>query len=393
MRVYLDYSATTPVDERVLNEMLPYFSLTFGNANSQHSYGRDSAFAVDESRRKIAACIGAEPSEIYFTSGGTEADNWAIKGVARRLQKRGNHIIVSAVEHDAVLSSCRQLENCGFTVSLAPVNSDGIVEPQTIADLITDKTILISIMYANNEIGTIMPIKEIADFAHKHGILFHTDAVQAIGSIPVNVKNDGVDLMSFSAHKFYGPKGIGALYIKSGTEIDKFIAGGHQEKSQRGGTINVPAVVGMSKALELAIAEMSFNNSHIASLRDYFAESVEKSITDAVYNGHRTTRLPQNANFTFPGITGEQLLLALDLSGVSCSSGAACSSGSLEPSHVMKALGYSDEEAKSSLRFSFGKDTTKADVDYALEKLFSCVADLRKTSSLVVNLPADKHHV
>ena len=308
-RVYLDHSATTPLDPEVLDRMIPYFSEKFGNANSMHSFGQEGAYAVDESRRKIADILGAKPTEIYFTSGGTEADNWAIKGMAAKLRKKGNHIITSSIEHAAVISSCRQLEDFGFKVTYLPVDGTGTVDPDELKKALTDKTVLVSIMLANNEIGTIQPIKELAAVAHEKGIFFHTDAVQAVGSIPVSVTDLGVDLMSFSAHKFYGPKGVGALYIRGGTKPDKFMTGGHQERTMRGGTTNVPGVVGMAAALEKAALNLEENYRYVKSLRDRFVSRVKSEIPYAVYNGHETKRLPQNANFAFEFIEGESILM------------------------------------------------------------------------------------
>ena len=320
-RVYLDYAATTPVDPEVLAEMLPYFTDTFGNANSMHSFGQAAGAAVDAARRKIAALLGVKPTEIYFTSGGTEGDNWALKGCAEAYADRGRHVIVSSIEHAALIGAAHQLEKRGYTVTFLPVTDKGIVEPEILEKHITDDTSIVSVMLANNEIGTIQPVKELAAIAHRHGALFHTDAVQAMGAIPVDVKDLGVDLMAFSGHKFYGPKGIGVLYIRSGVKPEKLIAGGHQERTMRGGTTNVPAVVGIAKALEIALRDLDANAARIKALRDRFVAGVRERIPYIVYNGDETRRLPGNANFSFEFLEGESILMRLDLAGVACSSG------------------------------------------------------------------------
>ncbi len=389
-KVYLNYSATTPVAKAVLDEMMPYFSEKFGNANSMHAFGQEGAYAVDEARRKIADLLKVKPTEIYFTSGGTEADNWALKGIAHAKKEQGKHIITSKIEHAAILSSCAQLEQDGFRVTYLPVDKNGIVNPEDLEAAIDEDTTLVSIMTANNEIGSIQPIKELCAIAHRHGVLFHTDAVQAMGSIPVDVHDLGVDMMSFSGHKFYGPKGIGVLYIKSGIKPDKLIAGGHQERTRRGGTTNVPAVVGIAKALEIAITDLDKNYKHVKEIRDYFVSEIEKRIPYVIYNGDRERRLPQNANFAFEFIEGESLLLTLDLHGITCSSGSACSSGSLEPSHVLLATGLPVERAHGSIRFSFGKDTSKEDVDYVIENVVSAVEKLRNMSPLYAEFMGGK---
>lgn len=386
MKVYFDYSATTPLSHEVLRTMTPYFCDTFGNADSVHSFGRDAAYALDEARREVAKAINAKPKEIYFTSGGTESDNWALKGISHANRDRGERIVVSAIEHAAVLSAADQLQKEGFEVVYLPVTNTGLVTPETLEHVLKEKAAsLVSIMLANNEIGTIQPIENLAAIAHEHGTLFHTDAVQAIGSIPVDVKKLNVDALSLSAHKFYGPKGIGALYVKSGTKIDKLIAGGHQEKSMRGGTSPVPQIVGLGKAITLATENMTENAAKIKKLRDFFVTKVKQELPFAVFNGEKELRLPQNANFTFPFTEGDALVMALDIAGIACSSGAACSSGSLEPSHVMKAIGYSDIDAKRSVRFSFGKDNTEEEVDYVIKKLVELSRTLPETNSLIAN--------
>lgn len=386
MKVYFDYSATTPLSHEVLRAMTPYFCDTFGNADSVHSFGRDAAYALDEARREVAKAINAKPKEIFFTSGGTESDNWALKGISHANRDRGERIVVSAIEHAAVLSAADQLQKEGFEVVYLPVTNTGLVTPETLEHVLKEKAAsLVSIMLANNEIGTIQPIENLAAIAHEHGALFHTDAVQAIGSIPVDVKKLNVDALSLSAHKFYGPKGVGALYVKSGTKIDKLIAGGHQEKSMRGGTSPVPQIVGLGKAITLATGNMTENAAKIKKLRDFFVTKVKQELPFAVYNGEKELRLPQNANFTFPFTEGDALVMALDIAGIACSSGAACSSGSLEPSHVMKAIGYSDIDAKRSVRFSFGKDNTEEEVDYVIKKLVELSRTLPETNSLIAN--------
>ena len=381
-KVYLDHSATTPLDREVLQDMIPYFCDEFGNANSMHAFGQAGAQAVDGARRKIASLIGAKPNEIYFTSGGTEADNWAIKGMARKMKGKRSKIITSAIEHAAIMSSCKQMENEGFTTVYLPVDEYGVVKEDEFIKQLTPDTALVSIMLANNEIGTIQPIKRLAELAHEKGIYFHTDAVQAVGSIKVNVNELGVDLMSFSAHKFYGPKGIGVIYIRGGVKPDKFMTGGHQERTMRGGTTNVPAVVGMASALERAVNKLDENYEYVKSLRDRFVNRVMDEIPSVIYNGHPSQRLPQNANFAFEYIEGESILMLLDLEGISCSSGSACSSGSLEPSHVLLATGLPIERAHGSIRFSFGKGNTVEEVDYTVEKLKQIVEKLRKMSPL-----------
>lgn len=394
MKIYLDHSATTPLCREALDAMIPYFCDKFGNADSVHAFGRDSAYAVDMARRAVAAAIGAEAKEIFFTSGGTEADNWAIKGITKANGMPGSRVIVSAIEHAAVLSSAAWLEKEGYDVVYLPVTEKGLVLPETLEAALKEKpAVLVSVMLANNEIGTIQPIEKLAAIAHNHGSLFHTDAVQAIGSIPVDVKKLNVDALSLSAHKFYGPKGTGALYVKNGTKIDKLIAGGHQEKSMRGGTSPVPQIVGMGKAITLAVENLEKNTEKIASLRDYFVKKVKSELPDAIYNGDEKQRLPQNANFIFPFTEGDSLVMALDIAGIACSSGAACSSGSLEPSHVIKAIGFNDADAKRSVRFSFGKDNTKEEVDYVAEKLVELSETLPEAITLVADVEQKEKRV
>lgn len=393
MKVYLDNSATTAVDKEVLDAMMPYFCDVFGNASSLHGYGREAADAVDTSRANIAKLLNAKPNEIYFTSGGTESDNWALKGAAYANKKQGNHIITTAIEHPAITSTCRDLEKDGFKITYLGVNKDGLVSLEDLKKAVTDETIIVSVMYANNEMGAIQPIAEIGKFCHNEGILFHTDAVQAIGSIKIDVKRDNIDMLSLSAHKFHGPKGIGLLFLKSGVIIDKLIVGGHQERSYRAGTTNTSGIVGMAKALEISVRDMEKNNAHIKTLRDYFVDRVIKEIPFCKLNGGMEKRLVNNANFSFDFIEGESILMTLDLKGIAVSSGSACSSGSLEPSSVILAIGAKIEEAHSSIRFSFGKENTKEQVDYVIEVLKEQVAKLRSWSPLFKEIKGEGMYV
>lgn len=379
---YFDHAATTPVDPRVLQKMLPYFTENFGNPNSQHACGRRAAAAVDEARDTVAALIGAKPSEIYFTSGGTESDNWALRGAAHANAERGKHLIVSAVEHPAMISTARELQKEGFEVTFAAVDEFGRVDLQKLKDSIRPDTTFIGVMKANNEIGTIQPIAEISALARERGITFFTDAVQAAGALKLNVKEPAVDMLSFSGHKFYGPKGAGVLYIRSGVRVGKIITGGHQERSMRGGTTNVPGIVGLAEAFRLANEEMAQNNAHVSAIRDRFIARVLREIPYVKLNGHPKDRLPNNANFSFRYIEGESLLFSLDLAGIAVSSGSACSSGSLEPSHVLLATGLPEGLAHGSIRFSFGKENTAEQIDIAVEKLKEIVVRLRNLSPL-----------
>ena len=378
---YFDHAATTPVDPRVLQKMLPYFTENFGNPNSQHACGRRAA-AVDEARDTVAALIGAKPSEIYFTSGGTESDNWALRGAAHANAERGKHLIVSAVEHPAMISTARELQKEGFEVTFAAVDEFGKVDLQKLKDSIRPDTTFIGVMTANNEIGTIQPLAEISALARERGITFFTDAVQAAGALKLNVKEPAVDMLSFSGHKFYGPKGVGVLYIRSGVRVGKIITGGHQERSMRGGTTNVPGIVGLAEAFRLANEEMAQNNAHVSAIRDRFIARVLREIPYVKLNGHPKDRLPNNANFSFRYIEGESLLFSLDLAGIAVSSGSACSSGSLEPSHVLLATGLPEGLAHGSIRFSFGKENTAEQIDIAVEKLKEIVVRLRNLSPL-----------
>lgn len=383
-RIYLDHAATTPLSQEAFESMRPYFTEMFGNANSQHFFGREGAKAVNEAREKVANAIGAKTNEIYFTSCGTEADNWAVKGAALALRDKGRHIVTSVIEHPAIYSSCKQLEEYGFEITYLPVDGEGFVSVADLESAMRKDTILVSVMYANNEIGTVQPIKELCAAAHKHGAVFHTDAVQATGAIAYDVKDLGVDMLSLSGHKFYGPKGIGALYIRNGLKIEKFVTGGEQERSRRGGTTNVPAIVGMAVALEEAVKNLDRDDEYVAALRDRFVERVLYEIGDVTYNGAKDTskRLPNNANFSFRFIEGESILFSLDLEGISASSGSACSSGSLEPSRTLLAIGVPVGTAHGSIRFTFGKSNTLEDVDYTVDKLKVIVNRLREMSPL-----------
>ena len=381
-RIYFDHAATTPVDPRVLEKMLPYFTQKFGNPNSQHAFGRETVCAVDDARDEIAACIGAKSSEIYFTSGGTEADNWALRGAAYSLVNRGRHLIVSAVEHPAMIATAKELVKKGFEVTFAEVDEYGAVDLEKLEKAIRSDTVFVGVMTANNEVGTIQPVKEIAALCKAKGIVFFTDAVQAAGAIQLNVKEIGADMLSFSAHKFYGPKGIGVLYIRSGLKIEKLVSGGHQERSMRGGTTNVPAVVGMAEALRIATQSLDENAAYVSAIRDHFIHRVLREIPYVKLNGHPEKRLPANANFSFRYIEGESLLFSLDLKNIAVSSGSACSSGSLEPSHVLLAMGLPEGLAHGSIRFSFGKGNTMEEADYTVDALKEIVLRLRALSPL-----------
>lgn len=383
-RIYLDHAATTPLSDEAFAAMSPYFSQVFGNANSQHSFGRDAAKAVNEARQTVAECIGAKPNEIYFTSGGTESDNWAVKGIAMRLASKGKRIITTQIEHPAIYASCNQLEKAGFEVVYLPVDEEGFVHEEELEAALTSDTVLVSIMFANNEIGTIQPIKRLAELAHRQGVLFHTDAVQATGALHIDVKELGVDMLSLSGHKFYGPKGIGALYIRNGMQTEPFMTGGEQERTKRGGTTNVPAIVGMAAALKAACRDMDKDNAYVAALRDKFVRRVLDEIPEVLFNGAKDMRfrLPNNANFSFKCIEGESVLFSLDLDGICASSGSACSSGSLEPSRTLLAIGVPVGTAHGSIRFTFGKSNTEEDVDYAVDRLVAVVERLRRMSPL-----------
>ncbi len=380
--VYLDHAATTYVKPEVLEEMLPYFSEKFGNPSSIYSLGRETKKAVEEARDRVAAALGAESREIFFTGSGTEADNWAIKGAAYANRKKGNHIITTAIEHHAVLHTCQYLESEGFEVTYLPVDENGLVSPQQVADAIRPDTVLVSIMFANNEIGTIQPIAEIGKITREKGVIFHTDAVQAVGNVHINVKNMNIDMLSLSAHKFYGPKGVGALYIRKGIKVTNFLHGGAQERGRRASTENIAGIVGLGKAIELATANIDAYNKKLIELRDRTIDEVMKRIPYVRLNGDRYKRLPGNVNFSFEFIEGESLLLMLDMKGIAASSGSACTSGSLDPSHVLLAIGLPHEIAHGSLRITFGEENTQEDVDYLLEVLPDIVGRLREMSPL-----------
>ncbi|KHO62984.1 cysteine desulfurase [Thermoanaerobacter sp. YS13] len=382
-RIYLDNAATTPVDKRVLEAMLPYYSDVFGNPSSPYSYGQEAKKAIEEAREKAAKALGADADEIYFTSGGSESDNWALKGVAYALKDKGNHIITTEIEHHAVLNTCRYLEKEGFKVTYLPVDEYGLVEPEDLKKAITDKTILVSIMFANNEIGTIEPIEELVKIAHEKNVYFHTDAVQAVGNVPIDVKKLDVDLLSLSAHKIYGPKGVGALYIKKGIKIHSLIQGGTQERNRRAGTENVAGIVGLGEAIELITKNLDSHINKLTFLRNKLINGILEKIPYARLNGHPTKRLPGNVNVSFEFIDGESLILNLDMAGICASSGSACTSGSLEPSHVLLAIGLPRELARGSLRLTIGKDNTEEDIDKVLEVLPQIIKRLRSISQIV----------
>ncbi len=380
--IYLDNSATTPLKKEVLNEMMPYLTEHYGNPSSIYKIGREAKAAIEASREKVAAALHAEPKEIFFTGCGTEADNWAIKGIALSKQKRGKHIITSKIEHHAVLHTLESLEKQGYEVTYLDVDEYGKISLNELKSAIRPDTILITIMTANNEVGTIQPISEIGAIAKEHGVLFHTDAVQAIGSMDINVKDMNIDLLSLSAHKFGGPKGIGALYARSGVRPDIFMHGGAQERARRAGTENVASIVGLGKAIELATADLESKTSKIRAMRDRLIKEIPEKIPYVKLNGHPTDRLPGNVNFSFNFIEGEALLLMLDLNGIAASSGSACTSGSLDPSHVLLALGLPHEIAHGSLRLSIGEINTDEDIDYVLDVLPNIVQRLRDMSPL-----------
>jgi cysteine desulfurase len=382
-KIYLDYAATTPVHPDVLKAMLPYFTEKFGNPSTLYDYGQEAKTAIEEARAHTAALIGAKPEEITFTSGGTEADNHALEGAAYANEKKGNHIITSAIEHHAVLETCNFLEKHGFSITYIPVDKYGLIDPDAVKKAITPKTILVSVMHANNEVGTIEPLAEIGKITREAGVLFHSDAVQTVGHIPVDVNELSVDLLSMSAHKFYGPKGTGALYIRKGKTITPFIHGGEQEKRRRAGTENVPGIVGLGKAAEMARQDLKQEAARLTALRDRMIAELSGKISDSHLNGHPTLRLPNNVNMTFDFIEGESMCLHLDMEGICASTGSACSSASLEASHVLLALGLPHEQAHGSLRFTTGKWTTQEDIDKLITALAATVARLRAMSPLL----------
>ncbi len=386
--VYLDHAGTTPLDPKVLEAMVPYFSQHFGNPSSLHSVGQQARYALDDARERVAGVLNCRPREVVFTGGGTESDNAAIHGVATALHETGNHIVTSSVEHHTVLHACQYLESQGFEVTYLPVDADGMVQPEAVYNAINERTTLVTIMYGNNEIGTINPISEIAKAIKKRAkelsrtIVFHTDAVQAAGYLSLDVASLGVDLLSLSGHKFHGPKGTGVLYIKRGIPYLPLIHGGGQERERRSGTENIPGIIGLSLALEAANSAREATGQHCSALRDKIVESVLERIPGSRLNGHATERLPNNANFSFTGVEGEPILLGLDMAGIAASSGSACSSGSLEPSHVLLALGQSAEIARGSLRITLGRDNTEEEVEYLLGVLVDLVQRLRQLPSL-----------
>ncbi|HIE50221.1 MAG TPA: cysteine desulfurase NifS [Armatimonadetes bacterium] len=381
-RIYLDHAATTPVHPEVGEAMLPYLTERFGNASTLYSFGREAKEALEEAREKVASLIGANPQEVFFTSGGTESDNWALIGVMFARERKGRHLITSAIEHHAVLETCRFLERRGFEVTYLPVDADGLVDPEEVKKALRPDTVLVSIMHANNEIGTIEPLEEIGEMLQQREVLFHTDAVQTVGSIPVDVKALQVNLLSLSGHKLYGPKGVGALYIRRGTRIWPFIHGGGQERNRRAGTENVAGIVGLGKACELAAVDLEERAERLKQLREQLIEGLFARIEDIRLNGHRTRRLPNNVNICVEGVEGESMLLMLDWEGIAVSTGSACSSGSLEPSHVLEAIGVPPAIAQGSLRFTFGRENSEEDVERVLEVLPPIVTRLREMSPL-----------
>ena len=379
-RIYLDNAATTAVSPAVVEAMLPFFTQVYGNASSVHTAGRETKRALEAARRQVAKAIhAAVPQEIYFTAGGSESDNWAIKGVA--LARRTGHIITTAIEHHAVLHTCQWLEKQGFAVTCLPVDEFGRVTAAQVEKALQPDTILVSVMMANNEVGTVEPIAEIGALCRARGILFHTDAVQAVGALPIDVQAMNIDLLSLSGHKFHGPKGVGALYIRKGVKIDNLVHGGAQERGFRAGTENLPGIVGLGKAIEMADAALAENAARMTTLRDRLIQGLMEAVPGTRLNGHPTQRLPNNVNLSFAGVEGEALLLRLDLAGVAGSAGSACTSGTLDPSHVLMALGLSETAANGALRLTLGTDTTREDIDAVLEILPPIVADLRRMTA------------
>lgn len=380
--IYMDNAATTAVKPEVFEKMKPYFMENYSNPSSVYSFAGEAKKAVDDARDIIAGALNAKAAEIYFTGGGSEADNWAIKATAEAYKNKGKHIITSAIEHHAVLHTCGWLERHGYEVTYLPVDENGTVSPEKVEEAIRPDTILISIMFANNEIGTIEPIKEIGEIAEKHGVLFHTDAVQAYGHVPIDVQEMHIDMLSASGHKFHGPKGIGFMYMRNGLKLGSFIHGGAQERSRRAGTHNVPGIVGMGEAARIAMEQLEANAAKETEVRDYLIARVEKEIPYIKVNGHRENRLPNNINICFRFIEGESLLIMLDQKGICASSGSACTSGSLDPSHVLLAIGLPHEIAHGSLRLTISEDTTKEDADFVVDNLKSIVERLRSMSPL-----------
>ena len=379
---YFDHAATTALDEDVFRVMRPYFTEKFGNPSSVYKIGKENKDAINLAREKVAKAINANTNEIYFTSCGSESDNLALKGIVKANSRRGNHIITTNIEHPAILNTCKTLENMGYRVTYLKVKKNGRIDLNELERAITQRTILISIMFANNEIGTIQPIKEIGELAKRYGVFFHTDAVQAVGNVRIDVEKMNIDALSMSGHKFYGPKGIGALYVRKGVKFDKIQDGGHQERDKRAGTENVPGIVGLGKAIELAYTDFDAKVEHLRTLRDYYVSQVEEKIPYIKVNGDRTDRLPGNSNISFRFIEGESLLLNLDQKGICASSGSACTSGSLDPSHVLLAIGLPHEIAHGSLRITLGQDNTKEDIDFLVDSLVEIVERLRNMSPL-----------
>lgn len=389
-RIYVDNAATTKVAPEVVEAMLPYFTENFGNPSSIYAEGREAKKAIERAREQVAKAIGADPKEIYFTGSGSEADNWALRSTAKALKSKGNHIITSPVEHHAVLHTCQDLEEQGYEVTYLPVDKYGMVSPEDVKAAIKDTTIMISIMTANNEIGTIMPIAEIGEIAKSAGVVFHTDAVQAVGNVHIDVNEMNIDMLSLTGHKFHGPKGSGALFVRNGVRLISFITGGAQERMRRAGTENVPGIVGLGKAIEMATANINQKQKKLTALRDAYVKKVLETIPHSHLNGHPTKRLPGNANISFEFIEGEGMLLSLDMKGISASSGSACTSGSLDPSHVLLAIGLKHEEAHGSLRVSFGEDNTMEDVNYIADSLKEIVERLRMMSPLYEEMLKNK---
>ena len=375
---YFDHAATTAVKEEVLKEMIPYYCIEYGNASSLYSIGRKSRKILENSREKVARVLNCKPKEIYFTSCGSESDNLAIKGIARKHKNKGKHIITTKIEHPAVLNTCKSLEKDGFTVTYLGVDKDGFISLEELKNSIREDTILISIMFANNEIGTIEPIKEIGRIAKEKGVIFHTDCVQAVGNVKIDVKELGIDLLSLSSHKFYGPKGVGAIYINENVEFEKIQDGGHQEKNKRAGTENIAGIVGLAKAIELADKNLEKYNNKLITLRDFYFDEITKNIPNVKINGSKEKRLPGNANVSFKNINGEQLLLELDSLGICASSGSACTSGQSEPSHVLTAIGLNAEYIQGSLRTTFGEENTKEDVEFLIKSIIEITNKIRK---------------
>jgi len=382
--IYLDHNATTPLHPKVFDAMIPYLKEHFGNASSYYRIAREARAAIENARKKAAECIGAKPDEIVFTSGGTESDNLALRGAAHALRKKGNHIITSSIEHHAVLNTCKNLEKEGFNITFVPVDSNGLIDPDDIRKRITSETILMSVIAANNETGVIQPLSDIGAIAREKGIIFHTDAVQAVGKIPVQVETISADLLSFSGHKFYGPKGVGALYIRKDTPITPILTGGHHEYNLRAGTENTAAIVGFAEAASIAVSSLEEMSPQMAALRDRLEKRIMETIDGVKINGLNAPRVPNTSNISFSSIDGESILLHLDLKDICASSGSACTTGSPEPSHVLSAMGLTLMDAQSTVRFSLGKENTEDEIDLTVEALIEIAGKLRKISSITV---------